>query len=402
MNTVFLQNPGEIDLRAIEIMGVNVKEGKSPIGYFGTGLKYAIAVLLRSGHSISIHIGTTEHKFLAETESIRGKDFSLIKRQAHGCSIRLGFTTELGKNWEMWMAMRELYSNCLDEGGQASIHALEPQEGTTTIVVQGQAFFNEFANRNKYFLQTKPLYEGSSASIHPGPSQYLYYRGVRVRQLDQQSAYTYNITGELTLTEDRTLSYDWTAKSYIGSVIADSEMDEVIRSALAEPRVGTAKLFEQTLDFEGVYFSTMSKTSRFVAVAKELGPRCRLSITTRLIQAGLLARELASYTPTKGEAASIAKAKTLLRKTGLVDGAFEQMPIHVVKDLGENVQAQAKGGEITLTAALVQRGTKYIASTLLEEFLHIEHHFRDESYEFQTYLLDKIIALACEAHGEVL
>ena len=68
--TIYFTNPGEIDIRAVTTMGVNVKEGSSSIGYFGTGLKYAIATLLREGQEIIIHSGLTTYYFLSFQEEI--------------------------------------------------------------------------------------------------------------------------------------------------------------------------------------------------------------------------------------------------------------------------------------------------------------------------------------------
>ena len=56
---IIFQNKGLIDVHAISIMGVSVKEDNS-IGFFGTGLKYAIAVLLREG--IKIPSGAAKKK----------------------------------------------------------------------------------------------------------------------------------------------------------------------------------------------------------------------------------------------------------------------------------------------------------------------------------------------------
>ena len=54
---VIFENPGEIDPLAIRTFGVSVKEGDNPIGFFGTGLKYALAILLRTGHQVSMQAG---------------------------------------------------------------------------------------------------------------------------------------------------------------------------------------------------------------------------------------------------------------------------------------------------------------------------------------------------------
>ena len=43
--------------RAIRTLGVSVKVGDSPIGYFGTGLKFALATILRKGGEIVLKRG---------------------------------------------------------------------------------------------------------------------------------------------------------------------------------------------------------------------------------------------------------------------------------------------------------------------------------------------------------
>ena len=115
---------GLIDSRAFTTFGINAKPStNSPIGYFGTGLKYAIAVLVREGLKVTVWIGTEPHEFYCEPSNFRGKDFSLIRmRRQRGVTRKwmatdLPFTTELGKNWKLWMALRELHSNTLDENG---------------------------------------------------------------------------------------------------------------------------------------------------------------------------------------------------------------------------------------------------------------------------------------------
>ena len=55
--TIIFENPGEIDPVAIITFGINVKESDHPIGFFGTGLKYALAILLREGQPITIQSG---------------------------------------------------------------------------------------------------------------------------------------------------------------------------------------------------------------------------------------------------------------------------------------------------------------------------------------------------------
>jgi hypothetical protein len=62
----FLTNAGLIPMEAVTTMGVSAKEGENPIGFFGTGLKYAIASLLRTSHKITIWRGLDRYDFATE------------------------------------------------------------------------------------------------------------------------------------------------------------------------------------------------------------------------------------------------------------------------------------------------------------------------------------------------
>ncbi|WP_198164368.1 hypothetical protein, partial [Bradyrhizobium jicamae] len=70
--TVYFCNAEPIDLNAIALMGVSVKTGASPIGYFGTGLKFSIATLLRTGHEVTLIRNGETIPFTVNHEVIRG------------------------------------------------------------------------------------------------------------------------------------------------------------------------------------------------------------------------------------------------------------------------------------------------------------------------------------------
>src|SRR3990172_10357377 len=129
--TVSFKNSGKIDPRCITIIGVSVKETENPIGYFGTGLKYAIAIILREGGQITIWRGLERFDFNTVNIEIRGESMKLI----HMNGRELGFTTALGKHWKVWQAMREIYCNTVDENGISKEGEILPTEGTTTVCV---------------------------------------------------------------------------------------------------------------------------------------------------------------------------------------------------------------------------------------------------------------------------
>ena len=77
MQQVVFKTQGSLDLRAVTTFGINSKpNSQSPIGFFGTGLKYAIAVLVRSGAGITIISDGKKHTFNLIQDTFRDKEFA--------------------------------------------------------------------------------------------------------------------------------------------------------------------------------------------------------------------------------------------------------------------------------------------------------------------------------------
>ncbi len=205
--SIYFGNEGVIDLDTVRLMGVNVKVGGNPIGHFGTGLKYAIATLLRTNHIVQLKAGRIAYDFSIRTKIIRGKPFGVIFMNDE----QLGFTEELGKDWEVWQAYRELHSNCLDEDGVISD---KPMSADTVIKVMGEPIEEVYHQRHTIFLTGQPTWVTDGLEVFRGSSKYMFYRGVRVLELPKSSRFTYNITVPMMLTEDRTLksTYDMNYK----------------------------------------------------------------------------------------------------------------------------------------------------------------------------------------------
>jgi hypothetical protein len=70
--------PGELDLKAITTFGLSVKETENPIGYFGTGLKYAIGILMRHRADIIINTNGDKYAFDIRSSAFRNKEYEAI------------------------------------------------------------------------------------------------------------------------------------------------------------------------------------------------------------------------------------------------------------------------------------------------------------------------------------
>jgi len=231
LKPVWFMNDGEMEPLFLVTMGANVKTKDSPIGYFGTGLKFAIAAILRMGGRIEIYIGLKLYKIELRKTNMRGHDFDLIYVDGE----RAGYTTQLGRDWLPWMAYRELHSNALDESGCQIDHGTppKPEEGKTLILVWENKIQEEFYLRDKTFLQSEPLEVTANLEIHPGENERsLYYRGVKVGEFDKPTKFRYNILNGLTLTEDRTVAGVWLAGATVTSEIRKCKNSEILTQVL--------------------------------------------------------------------------------------------------------------------------------------------------------------------------
>jgi hypothetical protein len=218
MSYVIFDTPTQLDLKAITTFGLNAKpNSKSPIGYFGTGLKMAIAVLVRHNIPVQLFIGHTKYVFYTKAEDFRGKEFAFVRMKKETTLgwgyTKLPFTTNLAKNWELWMAFRELESNTRDEGGFTWWGGDNPTiksdpDHTKFVVGPSEAFRAEWAKKDETFLKDglrEPTIDLPDFQVFRNSSKYVYYRGMRVLTLDKPSLFTYNVLSQSQLTEDRTL-----------------------------------------------------------------------------------------------------------------------------------------------------------------------------------------------------
>jgi hypothetical protein len=240
-------------------MGMSSKPNSAnPIGMFGTGLKYSIATLVRLGCEPEVWIGRDRHVFMKTPDTFRGKDFELLSMRsmrwglASWRTTKLPFTTTYGRNWEPWMVFRELESNTRDEDGETiySEHQtvqIEGEDDTTMIVVDLPAFIDAWRERDKVFLPNASRGGDMTVEVLPGPSDYLYWRGMRVYKLAKPSLLTWNIISYVVLTEDRTLAHEYYARSIIGSYVVKCNSDAVIEKVLTAPE----KFWECGMEFIG-------------------------------------------------------------------------------------------------------------------------------------------------------
>lgn len=194
---IVFTTPTAMPIEAATTMGVSVKEDGA-IGKFGTGMKYAIAGVLRLGGRISVEVESVKYEFSSVITDIRGRDFQIVHCNGQAC----GFTTELGKHWEPWQLFRELASNALDEGGGWS---KADAQGVTKITVNCREVEEAGDNEGVFLRAGEPVLTSTmGATVYPGASRHYYYKGIRAGSFPYMAPVTVDVSSG-SLSEDRLL-----------------------------------------------------------------------------------------------------------------------------------------------------------------------------------------------------
>lgn len=391
---VIFRNKGIIDPRSITTFGVSSKDSESAIGYFGTGLKYAIAILLREGCKIDIYTGGEHLSFGTLDQRIRVDDFTFVTMNDEP----LSFTTELGKNWQIWQAIRELWCNCLDELGDvfsSDYFDDVPAEDETVVVISGRAAMEAWSMRDAIMISTTPLFETEYVDIHPGQSSHIYYKGVRVHDLTRPSLFTYNLKGAVTLTEDRTMQHSNLAGWYAAKGIA--MLSE--KSFLGRVLTAGQEWFEHRLDFDSVSASddfsgiVRQMARQQISGLNQSATRCARFSNDELLD------DLPRMAITNVDNLRLKKAINFAKTIGF---AVDEYEIVVIEHLGEGVLGRAANEKIYLSKIVFMQGTKMVAGTLIEEFIHLRHKLFDETRGMQNFLFDSLVSIGEQITGEPL
>lgn len=390
--TIYFQNPGEIDPRLITTLGVNVKESDSPVGFFGTGLKYALAVLLREHHEVTIWSGERQFSFRKVQDVIRGKEFNFIHMNDGKQTTPLGFTTELGKNWTLANAYRELYCNAKDEGG-GTIEEATPAPGHTLIQVLGHTFEQIHLTRDEFLLSPKlvPAQSTQELQVFPLASSQIFFRGIAARTLQKNSVLRYNLLSSHELTEDRTLKYHYFVDSAIASFITKSLSDSIALHTIL-----TTDCYEHDLDLTAWNCEWSEHFSSAVKQAIRSAPtKVDSRVTAKFFAQKLMEDEVyTEITLTPEQEERLAFAKEFLCSCGFHVTHYKIIPVEY---LGEGILGQAERRTSTIrVSSLAFSHPDELVRTLLEEFIHLNFSVPDESRLMQNVLIEQLHRVSAE------
>ena len=217
-NFVCVQNQGHITPEDLMLIGSSTKrDAVGKIGFFGSGWKYALAVLMKHGAKPIIYSGNEQINIDTEIVDHRGIDAEVITINGQRTSL----TTGMGPKWLMWQAFREIFSNAIDEGNHHIYGSNKPYgtDGVTRVYIPNVPGIKEVMDKfDTYFtFQLQPDFtdqDGTKLFIwdNKQPDTFHFRKGIRCYEnIREQSNYSIDFA-EITINEQR-IADSWSVKN---------------------------------------------------------------------------------------------------------------------------------------------------------------------------------------------
>lgn len=268
-----IRNPGVADHYSFTLIGASTSRHSSnegTVGQFGSGSKYATALLLRKGIRPVIIAGNLKMDFDTNPVKANGRivnqvqvAFSgkLLNGKTKNTTEDLGYVAEMGEmNWtSLGMALREFVANALD-GALASgfdhtavsieiVDKPRAKAGHTTVYIPYtpeieachkalNVMFLHLGDPKALKNKILPKREGFQDTI------LIYKKGVLAKSMTGKSLFDYNLGDELTLDESRNAE-TWDVNYAVAKALRDAnaeELTQVIRGVVTDPNCWEAKL----------------------------------------------------------------------------------------------------------------------------------------------------------------
>jgi len=406
-------NDGEMDINALLLLGASTKRGdESKIGYFGSGLKYAIAVFLRNKIGFEIYSGKNKITISTRKVNFRGQTFNKIYVGGKHTSL----TTEMGVDWEPWFALREVYCNALDESspGFTIVDDIDPIEGKTKIYIKNDEKFKDILqNWDKYFSQKRKdiVFQVPGFTAYYGSSDeyILYRRGVQCHSQKRKCLFHYDLDN-IEINESRTLKHSIDNIWKTAELVARHASLDMVRRIYDEYKDSIEETFmwreagvifnQNWLDVIGGrrlvrkyiagYFVTEIRNGSCLVLPSPLINALCNQFKNKIVVLGESTNH-GKFLVTEKEPKEIYfidEAITFLKDSkididyDIVVGIFEDTSI-----LG-----QADNNRIILSKEVFEKGKKKIVEVIYEEFIHLKYNLNDETRVMQDFLIQNLIS----------
>lgn len=422
MDNIAIANKGEMDSAAMTLIGASTKrDDENMIGMFGSGLKYALAVLIRNDIPLKIYSGTKEIKVITKKVKFRDKEFEQILIDGKETSL----TTDMGAKWEPWFALREILCNAIDEGNHQIdvLDEVKPRKGYTTFFIgASQDMESVMANWQDYFCEKREdvVLSIDSSQVFHGSDQFIVYRrGIRCFHENKKCLYHYNMNWA-EISESRVLESEYEFKKKLTEWWARHANRDMIDNLF----VNFQDTYEGSIDWDwhgttfnaewlnaidgralipqdiaGFFIEAMQRephlilpSSLCLALSKFF--RGKVKVWGKTEKKGV--RE--PMTPDDHQKQILKDVLDFFKKSGM-EITF---PITIARFEKDYIMGEAADEQIFISPTAFRQGRRAVALTIIEEWQHLKSGAPDGSRRFQDWLINEFLFAKEQAVGTFL
>lgn len=441
---ILIQNDGEIETNSFELIGASTKrDEKGKIGFFGSGLKYSIAYMMRKGIDFKIFSGMNEIKFSTVTEQLKGMGFDRICINGKETS----YTVTMGPTWTQdWFVLREVYCNALDESTCQIVREtayVQPSEGKTRIYIERTPELAVVINNwDSYFAEDRtPLFTSEEiytyylgneddsildqkVSVYDKNSGSLFRRGIRVYQRDDYM-YDYNCHG-VNINEDRTAKNPGAMSHVIANLFAifanDGWIKSILRSSMDENMSMEYMSLSSCDIHEPVNKVWIEFSQNNLLVVRELSGRYTEEVNTYRGEVFFVPASFARGLKKKEPNIQIMGMGNVIGNMSYTECPMSNKMNFLIKEVLNSLNemrypvpfeiiaadfdkedlmgcADVKNKKIVIATSTFDKGRREIAMTIMEETEHLRSGLADKVRQFQNHLFSSWLKSMEEANG---
>lgn len=422
MKFLEIKSKGEMQIEALTLIGASTKRGDdSKIGMFGSGLKYAIAAIVKQDIPFVIFSGKNEIRIGTQEVDFGGKVFNQILINGQPTSLTDSMGTD---DWEgAFPFIREIYSNALDEDEYATAKLVEdftPEEGVTTFVLSVNDDIRHIINNfQEYFSNPNTALENIEdyGSILPKRKDLKIYRKQILCHQDENinSIFSYDCD-KVEINESRVVRNIYQVYSQVGYMLERMQNKSLIRQWINGIAGGNDGLFEHKCVLESWQSNEINPALKEVLLESKYYPvelrselseqdkEGRLGIQLSLIKRflkhtpdidvigitvdrnGQANKKITEITPSTRLFDKVADSLAILKSTNYKSRLRNEIKYTDFKN--ENVLGQARNGFIYLSTKLEDYSEAEVAKVIIEEQEHLISGQDDETRAFQNHLFN--------------
>lgn len=427
MKYLRITNKGIIDVNAFALIGASTKrDDKTKIGWFGSGLKYSLAFLLRNRLEFKFFAGTEEVIFDTIDMPFRDETFQVIVINGKETSL----TTDMGgDDWKHFSIVREIYCNAIDEGGESIelVDEMTPIDDCTTFFLGIDTELQEVIDKwDDYFSMHRKnvIYEKDNSRLFSGGSNYLVYRkGIQALFMNGTKCLFHYDMDWAEINESRVLKDQWTFEYKMASELMKLTDVNIINKILRNINDCHEKGFywDSHLEYSRTWLEAIN--ARILVKNDVAGyfqktidtDRSKYLILPSSMVGGLKNKFNDEVTIIDEDFGGGSSKFTVLEKTPKHEyllneaekffnesGYKVSYPVNVCVFKSPKILGMALNDKIYISEKVFNQGRREIAEVLVEENEHLKTGFQDESREFQTHFIELYLSALEEKSGVFL